>query len=105
MIIALKIKFYYIAVSGLQKEETKELVIEPQIIINKEKSSSGITGKTTKQLRDEINQRKQALRDVTRMQASSKIGVVKHVNYARIIVFRHYRSKVNLEIVIKIMSF
>ena len=65
-------------ISEPKQEETKELIIEPQII-KKEKSSSGAAGKTTKQLRDEINQRKQALRDVTRMQASSKIGFIKHV--------------------------
>ena len=65
--------------SGLAKEEAKELNIEHNVIINKEKNSNNTAGKTTKQLKDEINQRKQALREVTRMQASNKIGFIKHV--------------------------
>lgn len=45
----------------------------------KDKSLSDIMGKNPKQLRDEIKQRKQALRDVARVQATSKIGLSKLV--------------------------
>lgn len=84
--------------SGLVKEETKELAIEPQII-KKEKSSSNTSAKPIKQLRDEINQRKQALRDVTRMQASSRIGLAKHVNRLSNYLYRHLHLKIKGKIV------
>lgn len=45
----------------------------------KDKMSSDLSVKSTKQLRDEIKNRKQALREVARVQASSKIGLSKLV--------------------------
>lgn len=47
--------------------------------IKKEKSISDIGGMNAKQIKDEIKQRKQALRDVARVQATSKIGLSKMV--------------------------
>lgn len=48
-------------------------------LIHKDRSISDLTNKTAKQLKDEIKQRKQAMRDMARVQASSKIGLSKLV--------------------------
>lgn len=48
-------------------------------IFNKDRSISDLSSKNTQQLRNEIKQRKQALREVARVQASSKIGLSKLV--------------------------
>jgi chromosome segregation ATPase len=47
--------------------------------LNKDRSISDLANKTAKQLKDEIKQRKQAMRDMARIQASSKIGLSKLV--------------------------
>jgi uncharacterized protein YwqG len=48
-------------------------------IFNKDRSIGDLSAKNTQQLRNEIKQRKQALREVARVQASSKIGLSKLV--------------------------
>jgi hypothetical protein len=51
----------------------------PRTKMSKEKSISDMFGKNPNQLRNEIKLRKQALREVARVQASSKIGLSKLV--------------------------
>lgn len=63
--------------NGIGAENTK--LSDSPIRLLKDKSLSDIVGKNPKQLRDEIKQRKQALRDVARIQATSKIGLSKLV--------------------------
>jgi len=67
------------ATFGAKKEDTIENMIESPRRLKNERSISDINSKSTKQLRDEIKQRKQALRDVARVQATSKIGLSKLV--------------------------
>lgn len=64
--------------SNMMKDEDigKMLLESPR---GKDRSGSDLTAKNTKQLRDEIRQRKQALKDVARVQATSKIGLSKLV--------------------------
>ena len=66
--------------NGISKDQDYEQVLSSSPIrLMKEKSLSDLNGKSSKQLRDEIKQRKQALREVARVQASSKIGLSKLV--------------------------
>lgn len=65
----------------MKEEEYKTLALDsPAMITKKERSVSDLDVKNTKQLRDEIKMRKQALREVARVQATSKIGLSKLVN-------------------------
>ena len=51
----------------------------PQHKHNKDRTHSDLGSKSSRQLKDEIKHRKQALREVARVQASSKIGLSKLV--------------------------
>lgn len=67
-------------INGVGKDQDYEQLLSnsPNRLM-KEKSLSDLNGKSSKQLRDEIKQRKQALREVARVQATSKIGLSKLV--------------------------
>lgn len=66
--------------SNAKNDETLEQMLSTSPLrMKQEKSISEISNKTAKQLRDEIKQRKNQLRNVARVQATSKIGLSKMV--------------------------
>ena len=64
--------------SSMKDEDIERMILESPRM-KKERSISDLSTKNAKQLRDEIKMRKQALIDVARVQASSKIGLSKLV--------------------------
>ena len=62
----------------MNNEDFEKMLLESPRT-KKDRSISDLSGKNAKQLRDEIKQRKQALKDVARVQATSKIGLSKLV--------------------------
>ena len=65
-------------ISSMNEDELEKMLLESPRT-KKDRSISDLSAKSTKQLRDEIKLRKQALKDVARVQASSKIGLSKLV--------------------------
>ena len=65
--------------SGKENDIEQNLLFGSPTRIKHDKNGSEAPIKNAKQLKDEIKQRKQALREVARVQASSKIGLSKLV--------------------------